>query len=202
MPSPYDPRSLGIPDESIARVVGEDPITGEALAVLRPRSVFAPPARSPVWRPDWEAEIDGLPWRQRGALERAEVVGHRPRGIYVTDFPVRVTTTTTQDLRLALPVARYDVLDLELRVLTLVGTGVRVELLTGMQLETADGWVPLGSFSNITIGNAMENLRFTNFLRYIRWTVTSLTGTGPSATFMLCGIGRTWSPPAIPWRSP
>lgn len=118
------------------------------------------------------------------------------RGILVTT-PVRITATGAQELRLALDVSAYDVLDLELRVLRLEGTSpsVTVEIQTGMQRESSEGWVTLGTaFPAVATAPKSEVRNLTNLLRYIRWNVTVLSGSGsPAATFMIDGVGRGWA---------
>jgi hypothetical protein len=118
----------------------------------------------------------------------------RRRVVTLTDQPIRVTTTGAQELRLARDVLAFDELDLELHVLLLEGGGanVDIEVQTGMQTETTDAdWVTLAAFARATSSNWFERKNMKNLLRYVRWNVTSIVGTG--ATFMIYGIGRRWS---------
>ena len=115
--------------------------------------------------------------------------------IGVASDPVRVSAVGAQDLRLALDVLDYDVLDLELRILRLEGTmspDVTIEIQTGMQTQSAIGWVTLDTFNRATASDTSELRHFGNALRYIRWNVTAITGTNPAATFQIRGIGRRW----------
>lgn len=106
--------------------------------------------------------------------------------------PVRVIAPAGQDLRLALDVLMFDELDLEIQVVGLEGSGadVTVDIQTGMQLHSATGWSTVTSFSRLT-SISSEKLAVQGFLRYVRWRVSSLNGT--AATFMISGIGRSWS---------
>ncbi len=118
-----------------------------------------------------------------------------PRMIGVASDPVRVSAVGAQDLRLALDVLDYDVLDLELRILRLEGTmspDVTIEIQTGMQTQSAIGWVTLDTFNRASARDTSELRHFGNPLRYIRWNVTAITGTNPAATFQIRGIGRRW----------
>lgn len=118
--------------------------------------------------------------------------------IHITDKPVRVGSIGAQELRLAKEVLAYDELDLVLRVLSLEGTAgpnVTIELQTGMQLDSEEGWVQAAAFSNIddTETPSEEKANVKNFLRYLRWNVTTLGGTDPFATFTIVGVGRRWA---------
>jgi len=110
--------------------------------------------------------------------------------VYLTTEPVRVTAATVQSLRLALDVSAFDELDLILTVYE--GTSVVCKIVTAMQNEDdVQGWLnangasPFGSVSAGASGKA----NFQNFLKYVRWEVTS----SGNATFMISGIGRRWA---------
>ncbi len=106
--------------------------------------------------------------------------------IHLTDKPIRNTGATTQELRLAVDVSAYDELDLLLTMYE--GSSIQVEVLTGMQIETEEGWVSAGTFSTISAqGETKLNLK--NFLRYVRWD----QNTAGAATFMVNGIARRWA---------
>jgi hypothetical protein len=114
--------------------------------------------------------------------------------IYITDKPIKVSGAATQDLRLAPDVLGYDELDLMLHVQRMEGGGtLTVTVETAMQNESEDdGWVTVDSFTNVTTANNAEVKNFTEFLRYVRWTL-SLSGSTPVATFTIQGMGRRWA---------
>jgi hypothetical protein len=106
--------------------------------------------------------------------------------IHLTDKPVRNTTAIIQELRLALPVHMYDEADLLLTMYE--GTSITIELWTGMQTETEEGWVLAGTFTVLSAqGEAKLNIK--NFLGFLRWKQT----TASAATFLINGIGRRWA---------
>lgn len=107
--------------------------------------------------------------------------------LFLTEKPVRNTIQNTlQELRLALPVDMYDELDLLLTMYE--GTSVVIELWTGMQRETDEGWVLAGTFAT-TSAQGETKLNIKNFLAFLRWKVTT-TG---NATFLINGMGRRWA---------
>ena len=90
----------------------------------------------------------------------------------------------------------YDRLDLYLQVYSLEGTSpsVVVTVETSMQNESDDNnlWHNLVTFGTISASNDSDKQSATSgVLRYIRWRVTTLSGTGtPAATFIIHGVGR------------
>jgi hypothetical protein len=117
--------------------------------------------------------------------------------IHLTDKPIKISgaSDVIQDLRLALDVLGYDELDLMLHVQRLDGTSpvLAVTLETSMQNESEDdGWVTATTFTNVTSANTAEVKNVTQFLRYLRWSIT-LGGTSPVATFTVQGMGRRWA---------
>lgn len=106
--------------------------------------------------------------------------------------PVRIAAPGGQDLRLALDVSMFDEIDLELQVVGLEGSGadVTVDIQTGMQTHSGTGWSIVATFLRAT-SLSSEKKTLDGFLRYIRWRVSGLNGT--AATFLITGIGRTWS---------
>jgi hypothetical protein len=116
--------------------------------------------------------------------------GYTGRRVCLTEQPVRVTTTTSQDLRLAVDALPYDEVTLLLRVLNQEGTpGVTLVVQSGMQLDTSTTWVEVKNFGNVATTNGAVLATVTDHLRYLRWAVTALTAT--SATFVIEGIGRS-----------
>ncbi len=112
--------------------------------------------------------------------------------IYLTDGPITVTGPAKQPLRLALDVSRYDEMDLRLRVLAFQGTpSLDVRLLTSMETDAEDGFVVLGSFTQMTVPNTAQKASFKGLLKYVIWEVTAIGGA--SATFDLAGMIRSWS---------
>lgn len=116
----------------------------------------------------------------------------------LTNQPVRVTDTAgsvRQPLTQVVDVTFYDEIDLQLGVLTILGTtpSVVVRILTNMVNDSEDGWVEATAFTAVTSSNMWEKKNITNPLRYIRWEVT-LSGTGsPSVLFTLGGLLREWT---------
>lgn len=116
--------------------------------------------------------------------------------ISLTGTAVRVFGTGTQSLETVLDVGEFDELCLECFVVSYEGTGsMTVEVDTAMQTETDAGWVSAGSFSFTAPSNlGILTLTKGNFLRYIRWNITSFTVT-TAATFWVEGVGRRYPRP-------
>jgi hypothetical protein len=115
--------------------------------------------------------------------------------VVLTSIPIRVTATGAQELRLAQDMLLFDQLDLELQVLSLEGASpsITVGLQTGMQIESTEGWVTLGTaFTAVSSAPSSQKRNFPELLRFVRWNVTALSGT--AATFYICGLGRRWAP--------
>jgi hypothetical protein len=186
------PQARGEPRDLRNALIARDPLTGAHQVLLDP-IVPAPRVvtlglEQVTPRPVVPAPQHVEAWR---ALERAR---RRPRSLTLTERPIRVKGTEAQELRLARDVIAFDLLVLELRILTLdgpAGSEIEVALETGMQRESDLGWVALGSFTSVTAAPSAEVKTFEGLLRYVRWTVTVITG--DSATFFLCGRGRGWS---------
>jgi hypothetical protein len=103
--------------------------------------------------------------------------------------PVAATNGTKQNLWEAVDVAAFDILDLELVVITPASSASLVTLITGMQIQTEDGWVALTTnFSQSTAGSVIKTFD-KGFLRYIRWSCDA-SGTAP--TFYIRGMGRRY----------
>lgn len=104
----------------------------------------------------------------------------------VTELPVRVTAASLQDLRLAFDAEDLDVVDLQIFVSE--GSSVVARMLTNMQNESENGWIVAGTFAT-TSANGAAKLNLTQFLRFLRWEITS----AGNATFTITGMGRRWS---------
>lgn len=112
----------------------------------------------------------------------------------LTTGPFRAIAVQKQDLRLSLDVSGYDEIDILLGVVQISGGGsATVRIITGMQLESDDGWVVAGTFNSVSTTNSWEKINIKNFLRYIRWEVSVLSGSSPTVTFVLPGMLRAWS---------
>jgi len=180
---------------SLDDVSNEPPPDEPFRAIVVPRRIRGLETRLPlmpgdrvnyrdVLRPAFEPVPGGL----TPSSDRREVV--------LTAFPVQVGAVGAQALELAQDVLSFDELVVELQVLTLSGGGmpdITVELQTSMQIESTSGWVSAGAFARVTTAPSAELKSFTQFLRYVRWNVGGLSGTGPSATFFLSVVGRRWS---------
>jgi len=108
----------------------------------------------------------------------------------LTPQPIRVTNAAKQPLNLALDVSDYDEINALMGLLALVGSssGVTIRLITGMQVDSEDGWVTLVTFSAQTTANSFDlQNATTGLLRYIRWEVLSLGG-ATAVTFMNNGM--------------
>jgi hypothetical protein len=103
--------------------------------------------------------------------------------IVLTERPIRTTDIDIQPLRLAVPVAGYAALDLELQILE--GSDVEIRVLTSMQNDSEDGWVEVDRFVPTSAGRAVRK-PFFPLLKYVRWEVLSVT----DATFVIQGVGR------------
>ncbi len=111
----------------------------------------------------------------------------------LTPQPVRLGTPTSQPLKDALDVSAYDRADVLLWVAALEGTAsptATVRILTGMQVESENGWVVAGTFTAVTASNVAQALGLTGLLKYIRWELSTLGGTAPSVTFVVSGMLR------------
>jgi hypothetical protein len=106
--------------------------------------------------------------------------------LLITDGPVRHTSNEEQELRLATDVSGYDELDLLLSVQD--GSSVAVRILTGMQMESEEGWTVAGTFTSISEGNSTK-LNVGGLLQYVRYELVS----GATTTFEISGVGRRWA---------
>jgi len=120
------------------------------------------------------------------------------RPFTLTHQPIRVTSTppppTLQPIYLALDVSAFDILDIELGIIGLegTGTGVTVNVWTGMQNQVDDGWLALSTFSTMTAADTFAKQTFQGgFLKYLRWRVDSLGGY-TATTFYIRGMGRSY----------
>jgi hypothetical protein len=112
--------------------------------------------------------------------------------IYLTKAPTKIGLAGARQLiQNAVDVSGYQHITLLLEILALTGTTPTAEIVitTGMQLDTEDGWVELGTFGSKNIDGAWK-LNMSDALRYIRWEVKALGGTSPLVTFLISGVGR------------
>lgn len=111
----------------------------------------------------------------------------------LTPQPIRVTSVTKEPLYLAVDFSAYDALDVEL-LCTIEGTATNaaINLITGMQTETDDGWlIPTGSFDPFS-GTGQQSFVAhvaAGLLQYLRWDVSDLGG-ATSLTFYIRGVAR------------
>jgi hypothetical protein len=111
----------------------------------------------------------------------------------LTPQPIRLTATGKQFLSQSLDVSLFDQADALLYVVTLEGTSsptATIRLITGMQMDSEDGWVVAASFPTVSASNTPQKLNVTGLLKYIRWELSGLTGTTPVVTFSISGILR------------
>jgi hypothetical protein len=118
----------------------------------------------------------------------------------ITPQPIRFTTASyaspgvLQPLYLALDVGAWDFMDIEAGVVTVEGavSAFQLDLFTGMQVQTDDGYVSVTTLSTATSGNSWNKVNIASgLLRYVRWRVTTLTG-GTAVTFFIRGMGRSY----------
>lgn len=116
--------------------------------------------------------------------------------IRLTPQPTRQSTTATQDIDEVLDVLSYDQLDLFLQAYSLEGTSSPTAVIvveTSMQRESDDNnlWKTLVTFATINGSNQADKQTATSgVLRYIRWRITTLSGSSPAITFVITGAGR------------
>jgi hypothetical protein len=111
----------------------------------------------------------------------------------LTPQPIRMTAGGKQFIQTALNVSRYDQADALLVVSSVEGTNgpsFTVRIITGMQMETEDGWVVAASFTASTAGNTSQKINVPGLLKYARWEVVLNAGTNPVITFSLGGMLR------------
>ena len=111
--------------------------------------------------------------------------------------PVIVTAAPTfQPLFEAIDISGFDILDLELGVVGLVGGGsATIKVVTGMQTQVEDAsWVTAIAFTAVSTSPSYELItKNLGLLRYVRWEVSALSGTTPSVTFWIRGMARKYS---------
>lgn len=115
-----------------------------------------------------------------------------PAQFTLTPQPVRLSATGKQSLVQALDIGAYDEADVLLVVSAIEGTGgptATIRLITGMQIESEDGWVIAGAFTAATAVGA-QKVHFDGLLKYLRWELLTLGGTTPSVVFSLNGMLR------------
>lgn len=119
--------------------------------------------------------------------------------ITLTQQPVRYTTAAGagfQPIYLAFDVSGFDMLDVEAGLTGVEGavSAFTLDLYTGMQTQTDDGWVSVGSslLSTTSVNSWNKVSISTGLLRFVRWRVSTITG-GTAATFFIRGMGRSYT---------
>ncbi|MGZ5152772.1 MAG: hypothetical protein ACXWC5_22350 [Burkholderiales bacterium] len=116
--------------------------------------------------------------------------------ITLTAQPLRLTAIARQALIYFVDVGAYDLLDLNI-VATVEGTATNatIKLVTGLQIQTEDGWYyPTAQFSSIS-GSAVQSASASltgTFQRFVRWDLTSLGG-ATAITFFIRGMARHYA---------
>ncbi len=133
----------------------------------------------------------------------ADIIDLTPSEPATVSFTLNGAGPTLQNLWDAFDVSKYDVLDLELGIVNIGGTlgTVTIDLYTGMQIQTEDGWVQVKNVTTgvsiwgtgLAVGAYVLASQSLGFLRYIRWQVTTPLSAGQSVTFFIRGIGRTYA---------
>ena len=112
--------------------------------------------------------------------------------------PLRLAYSTGYPrLETAVDVLQYDRIDLDVTVVGFEVPGaspnIMVSMLTGLQLDTNDGWLTVGNTATLTTAGASGKIVLAgNFLRYIRWQVVG-GGTQAATTIWIRGLGRRLS---------
>lgn len=111
--------------------------------------------------------------------------------VYLTKGPTKIVTAGSRQLiQNAIDVSAFRHIVLLLEVLAIVGGGsYEITVLTGMQLDTEDGWIELGTFGSQTTADSFK-VNLADALQYIRWEVKTLTGSTPHVTFVISGVAR------------
>jgi hypothetical protein len=123
--------------------------------------------------------------------------------ITLTAQPVRLSVANgaaqRQAIYLATDMGGYDIVDWDLTVVAVEGTSptLKVNIVTGLQAQTEDGWVTACAFNSgnaITATNSyVASVGPTSgnpLLRYVRWDVTAFGGTSAFATLWIRGVAR------------
>jgi hypothetical protein len=107
-------------------------------------------------------------------------------------FDTAVSSTPVyQPLREALDISAFDEMDVLLNLAsakTATSGSITVEISTGMQTQTDDGWVTAGTFTAMTAVGS-QKIHVTGLLQYIRWRVTSQSF--DNVNFAVTGILRS-----------
>lgn len=117
--------------------------------------------------------------------------------IYLTPQPVNFGAAGTFQLVLseAVEVLEYDSIDFTLTVPALSATTsptLDVEIWTGMQKATPDGWYKAANWAQVTSASIKGlKLTVTSLQKYINGKVTLAAQSGtPSCTFFIAGVAR------------
>lgn len=117
--------------------------------------------------------------------------------LFLTPQPVAATGVgiTQLSLAMAVNVLDYDVADLTLSLLALSATTAPtadVEIWTGMQNDTLDGWYKAANWPQQQSASATGlKLSVTAMQKYIIWRVVLGAGSGtPSCVFFIAGVLR------------
>jgi hypothetical protein len=109
------------------------------------------------------------------------------------------------DLRLAIDISRWDIVDLSVGLLSIsTSADFSIEFLSSMQMDNEDAsWglldaSPAGSIGKFTLSGPITAPTYKTIslpgnnpgpLRYMRWRVYASSGT-PTVTFVISGLGR------------
>ncbi len=118
--------------------------------------------------------------------------------------PVTLNNTAAnvrQNLWEAVDIAAFDILDLELVITTITGAGlgaVQVDLITGMQVQSEDGWIvatPTGGVWGALAPGAYLKTFDKGLLRYVRWQMTTDIPLANTVPFYIKGMARRYGTP-------
>jgi hypothetical protein len=119
--------------------------------------------------------------------------------VTLTHQPIRYTTAAgagMQPILMATDVGGYDFLDLEGGVVANEGSvsAFTLDIYTGMQAQTDDGWIQVGSslITAATTNTWYKQNYASGLLRYVRWRVTTITS-GTAITFFIRGMARRYA---------
>src|SRR5438105_1586496 len=114
---------------------------------------------------------------------------------------VRLTDVNNQPLYLARDAGAFDLLDLELIAIPVGGSATLVfNLYHGMQMQTEDGWqnIAFPTLTSISSESAATLSLKGGFMRYMRWSLTTFTGTATAVGFTMRAMARTFKEARIP----
>ena len=113
----------------------------------------------------------------------------------------RLTGVNNQPLYLARDMGAFDLLDLEVIAIPEGGSATLVfNLYHGMQYQTEDGWqnIAFPTLTSISSESATTLSLKGGFMRFVRWSLTTFTGTATAVDFTMRAMARTFKEARMP----